>query len=122
MFPLKLETDIGELTSYGSVGNLGATVIAGSPEASGKAIFGAPGDPIFVGLFGCTSGKFLVTYPYNEHGTVLRGTATLTDEASGQSVSYGPGDSWFVEAGKIVLWEIISPTFVKQYLAIPPTK
>ncbi|AEB58881.1 protein of unknown function DUF861 cupin_3 [Ectopseudomonas mendocina NK-01] len=59
-----------------------------------------------------------MTYPYSEHGTVLRGQATLTDEASGQKVSYGPGDSWFVEAGKVVLWEIDTATFVKQYLAI----
>ena len=118
MFPLKLDHDFGELTSYGCVSNLGAALVAGSPEASGKAIFGSPGDPVFVGLFGCTTGKFRVTYPYSEHGTVLRGQATLTDEASGQKVSYGPGDSWFVEAGKVVLWEIDTATFVKQYLAI----
>jgi len=42
----------------------------------------------------------------------------LTDESTGVTTRFKAGDSWFVEKGTPVLWEVVSDAgFVKHYLA-----
>ncbi|CAI1848604.1 Protein of uncharacterised function (DUF861) [Serratia quinivorans] len=118
MKPLLLKQPLPELLDIGSVSNLGATVIAGEPNVGVAGIFGEPTDNLNCGIFSCTRGTFVMEYPFAEHATVWEGTVTLTDENTGQSVQYQAGDSWFVEKGTPVRWEITSDRFVKHYLAI----
>ena len=49
---------------------------------------------------------------------VVEGEVTLTNEVTGESRSYGPGEGWFVEKGTPVLWTVTTERFVKHYLAI----
>lgn len=116
MYPIKLDQEFSEQINYGSVSNLGALVYSGDPQAAGGVIYGSPGAPVFVGWFRCTTGKFLMHHPRGEHGTVLRGAVILTDEVSGKVMRYEVGDSWFLEAGSLVCWDVISPIFFKQFM------
>lgn len=118
MKPLLLKQALPELQQIGSVSNLGATVVAGEPNVGVAMIFDAPTDNLNCGVFSCTRGTFVMEYPFAEHATVWEGTATLTNENTGESVKYQAGDSWFVEKGTPVRWEITSDRFVKHYLAI----
>lgn len=91
MKPLLLKQPLPELLDIGSVSNLGATVIAGEPNVGVAGIFGEPTDNLSCGIFSCTRGTFVMEYPFAEHATVWEGTATLTDENTGQSVQYQIG-------------------------------
>lgn len=49
---------------------------------------------------------------------IVTGEIQLTDESTGQVTRYKAGDAWFVTKGTPVLWEVLSETFVKHYLAL----
>jgi uncharacterized cupin superfamily protein len=109
---------IPALDPWGTVAELGAEILEGSLEASGRMVFGAPSDPVSCGYFAVTRGRFRMTYPYTEHAVVVEGSVTLTDERTGKATTYGPGDAWFVEKGTPVLWEVTSDRFVKNYMGV----
>lgn len=108
---------IPPLDPWGSVTGLGAQIIEGDVQVSGKMLSGTPEAPLSCAYFGCTKGKFRMTYPFNEHAVVVEGSVTLTDERSGKAQTYNVGDAWFVEKGTPVLWEVHTNRFVKNYLA-----
>lgn len=93
MKPLLLKQPLPELLEIGSVSNPGATVIAGTPNVGVASIFGEPTDNLNCGVFSCTRGSFVMEYPFAEHATVWEGSATLTNERTGESVQYQAGDS-----------------------------
>ncbi len=107
-----------ELTSYGSVANLGAEVLDGDPQASGVVLVGQEGDPQNLGIFACTQGKFHVEHTFAEHATLVKGSVTLVDKTSGESKTFGPGESWYIETGESIDWIIESEEMVKHYLAV----
>ena len=115
---IKIDTTVPELEPWGSVTNLGSEVLEGDVQCMGRMIHGAPTDPVSCAWFGATRGKFRMTYPFDEHSVVVEGSVTLPNEATGEAVSYGVGDAWFVRKGTPVLWEITSDRFVKNYLAV----
>ncbi len=106
------------LDPWGVVSNLGAEPIEGKLEICGRMVFGAPDAAVSCGYFGCTKGVFRMTYPFNEHAVMVEGHVTLTLEATGEVLKFGPGDAWFVEKGTVVLWKIESERFVKNYFAV----
>lgn len=117
MTPLNPDT-VPALDSWGTVADLGSEILEGECRALGKMVFGAPTDPVSCAYFGATRGRFRMTYPFNEHAVVLEGEVTLTNEATGKSRSYGPGEGWFVEKGTPVLWTLTTDRFVKNYFAV----
>ncbi|MNC75432.1 hypothetical protein D3C75_1269600 [compost metagenome] len=80
--------------------------------------FGAPTDAVSSGYFGTTQGKYRMVYPFTEQAIVITGEVVLTDESTGQITRYKAGDNWFVTKGTSVLWEVVSESFVKHYLAV----
>lgn len=118
MFAILQATPAPELASWGTVADLGSTILEGDCLASGKMVFGAPDAPVSCAFFAVTKGTFRMTYPFNEHAVVVEGELTLTDEGTGIATKYKAGDAWFVEKGTTVLWEIHSDRFVKNYLAV----
>lgn len=116
----KISTSIGQQDMHpiGPVTNLGATIVSGEVNAYALGTFGAPTDPVSAGFFGVTRGVFSMVYPFNEQATVVQGTVKLTDVASGTSVTYRTGDSWFVTQGTEVLWEIESDFFIKHFFGV----
>jgi len=116
--PLKNGIRINELDHWGSIADLGSQIVEGEVNAFGKMTFGAPTDPISAAYFGTNQGKFRMTYPFSEQATLLSGELVLTDESTGITTRFQAGDSWFVEKGTPVLWEVVSTDgFVKHYLA-----
>lgn len=118
MFEIKHSDPTPDLESWGSVADLGSEILEGECLASGKMVFGTPDAPVSCAYFAVSPGKFRMTYPFTEHAVVVEGKVTLTDENTGKTETYGPGDAWFIEKGTPVLWQVEEDRMVKNYLAI----
>ncbi|GLU35252.1 cupin domain-containing protein [Trinickia caryophylli] len=111
------ETAISDLDAWGSFSKLGAEVVEGGDvQAYGRATYGAPTDPVNAGYFGTTKGTYRLVYPFSEQATLLRGELRITDESTGETHHFKPGDTWFVTKGTPTLWEVLSDGFTKHYL------
>ncbi|NWE37669.1 cupin domain-containing protein, partial [Pseudomonas gingeri] len=100
---VKKDIQLSALDPWGTVADLGSTILEGEVRAFGKMTFGAPTDPVSSAYFGTTQGKFRMVYPFAEQAIVVTGEVVLTDESTGQSTRYKAGDSWFVTKGTPVL-------------------
>ncbi|EAA8277887.1 cupin domain-containing protein [Salmonella enterica] len=116
MHAFKLNQPVPELQPVGSVSLLGASPTEGDPQVAVAMIYGKPEDVFTCGLFSSTRGGFTMVYPFTEHATVLEGEVELT-VAGQEPIRFSPGDSWFVEQGTEVAWKVLTPRFVKHYLA-----
>jgi uncharacterized cupin superfamily protein len=117
MIPLTLNAPRIPLDHWGTPEDIGATTVEGPIKVSGKLVFGTFETPISGGFYAATKGKYRVTYPFTEHATLLDGELAITDEATGETTTYGPGDSWIIAKGTTVLWHIRSAHICKSYLA-----
>ena len=108
---------LDELDHWGTVEDLGSTILEGNGEAYGKFTLGSPELPINGAYFGVTKSKFRMTYPFNEQATIVTGELTLTNEDTGEATHLKEGDNFIVKKGTKVLWDISSDFFVKHYLA-----
>lgn len=118
MTMIKMGTTIAELDAWGSFSTLGAEILEGGDvQAYGKMTYGAAADAVSAAYFGTSKGKYRLIYPFSEQATVVSGEVRITDESSGKAEVYRPGDSWFVEKGTSTLWEVLTGSFVKHYLA-----
>jgi uncharacterized cupin superfamily protein len=118
MIPFKLDMDRVPLDDWGTPEDIGAQSLGPAPRVAGKILFGTLDSPVSGGLYAATRGRYRVTYPFDEHATLLDGQLALTDEASGRTVVYGPGDSWIIAAGSTIVWDIRSEGVRKSYLAV----
>ena len=117
MTPFKLESDRQILDDWGAPEAVGAETLDGNVRLAGAFNLGSPEGTVFGGVYSATKGKFRVVYPFHEHATLLDGELTLTDERTGKSVDYGPGDSWIIAKGTPVVWEVRSDHIRKSYIA-----
>ena len=108
---------LDDLDSWGTPEDIGATTVAGPIAVSGKFLIGGPDKPVFGGLYAATKGAYRVVYPFHEHATLIDGELAITDEASGETTVYGPGDSWIIAKGTAVTWDIRSARIRKSYVA-----
>ncbi len=83
-------------------------------DHGGKVLFRDPKKRYSVGVWQCEPAKFIEPYPGTESGHVLAGRATLTNEATGESVELKAGDHFFIEFGQTITWEV-HETFRKVY-------
>ena len=104
MHAFKLKHPVPDLQPIGSVSLLGATPTAGDPQVAGAMIYGEPQDAFTCGLFSSTEGEVELTVD------------------GGEPQRFAPGDSWFVKQGTEVEWKILTPRFVKHYLANVETR
>lgn len=118
MIPFKLDMARTGLDDWGTPEDIGATTVAGTVAVSGKILFGSLESPVSGGLYAASHGKYRVIYPFHEHATLLDGELALTDETNGNTVVYGPGDSWIIAKGTTVLWDIRSAHIRKSYIAV----
>ena len=117
MQDIKKNIQLNELDSWGTVADLGSEILEGTGNAYGKFTVGNPELPISGGYFAVEKGKFRMVYPFTEQATIVTGHITLTNEDTGEKFDLNEGDSWVVEKGTKVLWEIHSDFFVKHYLS-----
>ncbi|WP_284257771.1 cupin domain-containing protein [Acidocella aquatica] len=118
MIPLMLNAERETLDAWGSPEDIGAVTIVGPIAVSGKILIGGVDKSVFGGLYAATRGIYRVVYGFHEHATLLDGALKMTDEKSGREVIYGPGDSWIIEKDTSMIWEILTPSIRKSYIAI----
>lgn len=75
----------------------------GEPQLSARIDYQTDG--FMAGIFEATTGLVQIYFPFTEHATIIEGEVTLTDE-SGQSYTFRPGDSYFIEQGEVILWNV----------------
>lgn len=116
MIPIETKK-LADLTHIGTVEVLDATIVDGTANAYLQTSIGSPEDGNHSAYFGVEKSIFRMKYPFTEHACVVTGEVILTDEDTGQKKHYKPGDSWLIEKGTHILWEIKTEEFVKHYLA-----
>lgn len=102
---------------WGRPEDIGATTLDGEVRVSGRFDLGSPKTSVFGGIYAATRGKYRLVYPFHEHATLLSGRLELTDETTGKTGCYGPGDSWIIAKGTPVTWSIVSDRICKSYVA-----
>ena len=117
MLSFKLDMPREALDDWGAPEDIGAATVEGPIKCAGKLLYGTFESAVSGGLYSATKGKYRVTYPFHEHATLLDGELAITDEATGETVVYGPGESWIIAKGATVLWDIRSDAIRKSYLA-----
>lgn len=116
MIPFKLGTAPETLDPWGTPEDIGAQTLEGPMQVSGKIVFGSLDTPVSGGFYAATKGRYSVVYPFHEHATLLEGQLAITDQSTGQTVTYGPGDSWIIAKGTPVIWNILSARILKSYI------
>ncbi len=106
------------LDLWGCPEDIGSQTVEGKVRCAGRFDIGSPDSSVFGGQYSVTRGKYRTTYAFHEHATLMDGEVALTNEATGETVIYGPGDSWIIAKGTPVLWDIRSDEARKSYLAV----
>ena len=99
----------------GSPEALGGKVLEGSPRISARIDFNEHG--MMAGIFEATTGTVEIHFPFTEHATILEGKVTITD-ASGQSHTFRPGDSYLIEQGQVVIWDVQGERVRKSFFNV----
>jgi uncharacterized cupin superfamily protein len=113
----RLDADREDLTPWGRPEDIGAETLEGDVRVAGSFSLGTPDAPVFGGLYSATCGRYRVVYAFHEHATLLYGALSLTDERTGETQLFGPGDSWIIAKGTPVVWDIRSDSICKSYVA-----
>lgn len=117
MFSFKLDQKFEAVDDWGVPEDAGAETLEGAPmKVGGKIMFGSLDGPVQGGLYQAAKGRFRVTYPYHEHSTIREGLIEVTDETTGTTISYGPGDSWIIAMGAQIIWDVKSDTALVSFL------
>lgn len=103
VYPCRMRVADEELMDLGDPAGLGGEVLEGSPKISARIDFSQNG--FMAGIFEATTGKVRINFPFTEHATIIEGEVTLTDE-SGQTHTFRPGDSYLIQQGQIILWDV----------------
>lgn len=91
-------------------------VLAGTPNAhEGKVLYRDPLKRFSVGAWQCPPGKFVDRAAGSEFSSVLQGSATLSNERTGESKLVKKGDYFFCAHGETIIWEV-HETFRKFYV------
>lgn len=109
---------VDRLEPCGTLEDMGAEVLEGDNAMFAKGTFGTDDDPVSAGYFGARKSRFRLLYTFHEQAVVTCGEAVLINEATGEKSHYKAGDGWFVAKGTSVLWEILSDSFTKHYIAV----
>jgi uncharacterized cupin superfamily protein len=117
MQKIKQNVTLNDLDSWGTVVDLGSELLEGNGKAYGKFTLGNPELPVSGGYFAVEKSVFRMTYPFSEQATIVTGSITLTNEDTGEKWTFNEGESWVVEKGTKVLWEVHSDFFVKHYFS-----
>ena len=101
-----------ELVELGPPASLGGTVLEGDPRISARIDYAEGG--LLGGVFQATEGKVRIEFPFTEHATILDGEVELTDRW-GNNARLGPGDSYLIRQGSVILWEVPGQAVQKTF-------
>lgn len=72
------------------------------------------------GVWTCTPGKMKLTdYPFNEMAVVIEGRIVVTDEDTGQTKEFGPGDGLAIRKGFRGVWTMPEKVLKRFAAEIP---
>lgn len=120
-YPLAMSVPASQMTllDEATIAAIGGSIVAGNPTASIRVDY--VDGPVTGGVFEVTRGTVRIVFPFHEHATVLNGVFRSTDVATGMTRLYTPGDSYIIEAGTEVIWEVLTPKMQKSFLNVVPT-
>jgi uncharacterized protein len=104
-----------DLVDLGDPAGLGGQVLEGNPTIAARVDYSEDG--MMAGIFEATRGKILVHFPFTEHATIIEGEVTLTDE-TGQTHTFRRGDSYFIQQGQVIVWDVRVPRVRKSFFNI----
>ena len=107
--------DDSQLIDLGAPSDLGGTVISGNPRISARIDYQSGN--ITGGIFEATTGVVQIFFPFTEHATIIEGEVTITD-ADGRTHRYKAGDSYLIEQGQTVRWEVSVHRVRKSFMNI----
>ena len=105
MFDFSQKKQQTGLEPWAELESIGAKIVSGKPKQSGRIDYGSLTQPIIVGVWECTQGKFEISYPWNELATIQEGSVTITD-STGKAMTFRAGDTHFAVKGERVTWDI----------------
>lgn len=103
------------LIDLGAPSDLGGRVLEGDPRISARVDYQS--GTMTAGIFEATTGKVEIHFPFTEHATILEGEVIITDEA-GASHTYRPGDTYLIQQGQVVIWDVPGPRVRKSFFNI----
>jgi uncharacterized cupin superfamily protein len=92
-----------------------ASILEGSPEASGAVLLRSEDEARSRGFWRCTPGRFTWAFDYDETLVVLEGRATVQFD-TGDTIELTPGAMAFFERGHTSTWTV-HETILKGYHA-----
>ncbi len=110
VYSTSIVTDELNLIDLGAPETLG-----GKPKNSARVDYKKDG--MTAGIFEATTGKIEIHFPFTEHATILEGEVTITDK-SGNCHTYCPGDSYLIQQGQVVIWEVKGKYVRKSFFKI----
>lgn len=111
----KMSVSAADLVDLGDPAALGGRVLEGSPRISARVDFKDGG--MTAGIFEATPGVVEITFPFTEHATILEGEVTITDRG-GEKHTYRPGDSYLIQQGQVVVWDVRVPRLRKSFFNV----
>jgi uncharacterized protein len=87
------------------VQGLGASIVEGSPNASGKLTFQSEDKLVCGGVWACSPGTFDLDFGWDEMAYLLEGELVIQDE-SGTQTQINPGDFFFSAHGTKSRWTV----------------
>lgn len=104
--------------------SLGAVVVHGKPDASGKDVFESEDHQITGGVWKCSPGTFDLTFTWDEMALLMEGELVI-EEQSGRKVRLLAGDFFSVPRGAKTRWIVIKPIkklyFSRELVPAPET-
>src|SRR5215472_11931413 len=94
-------------------------LVSGTPELRVQNYYTDGTQQFFAGLWAATRGKWRVRYTENELCVMTAGRV-VTESASGERSTFGPGDAFVVPAGFSGTWEVLEDC-AKIYAIFEPT-
>ena len=73
--------------------------------------------PVLAGIYRQDAAKADLSWPFTEHAFVLEGEVIVTDQETGASKTYGPGDGWIIQQGSRTTWET-KGKFAKSFFGV----
>ncbi len=91
-------------------------VLAGDPNSHrGVVLYRDPSRRFSIGVWECPPGRFVDRAAGTELSHVLKGSATLTHEKTGEAKTIKAGDHFFCAFGETIIWDV-HETFKKIYV------
>ena len=91
-------------------------VVSGSPnDHQGVVLYRDPLRRFSVGVWTCPPGKFIDRATGAELSHVIKGSATLSHEGTGEAKKVSAGDHFYCVYGETIIWEV-HETITKVYV------